>query len=66
MKQSLTMRAPERVRAAFFELFLASADSCFEDEFTLPLFVVYGWNSDLSDEEILEKLLRLNLARAKK
>ena len=27
--------------------------------------VVYGWKSDLSDEEILEKLLALNLERAK-
>jgi hypothetical protein len=26
----------------------------------------YGWKSDLSDEEILEKLLSLNLERAKK
>lgn len=26
--------------------------------------VDYGWKSDLSDEEILEKLLALNLERA--
>jgi hypothetical protein len=26
----------------------------------------YGWNSNLSDEEILEKLLALNLKRSKK
>jgi hypothetical protein len=25
----------------------------------------YGWKSDLSDEEILEKLLALNLERSK-
>ena len=27
--------------------------------------VAYGWKSDLSDEEILEKLLALNLERSK-
>ena len=29
-----------------------------------PIFSAYGWPSDLSDEEILEKLLALNLERA--
>jgi type II restriction/modification system DNA methylase subunit YeeA len=29
------------------------------------VFAAYGWHSDLSDEEILEKLLALNLERAK-
>jgi hypothetical protein len=29
------------------------------------VFAAYGWKSDLSDEEILEKLLALNLVRAK-
>jgi len=29
------------------------------------VFVAYGWKSDLSNEEILEKLLALNLERAK-
>jgi len=29
------------------------------------VFAAYGWTSDLSDEEILEKLLALNLERAK-
>ncbi|HXQ36351.1 MAG TPA: hypothetical protein VN843_20225, partial [Anaerolineales bacterium] len=29
------------------------------------VFAAYGWRSDLSDEEILEKLLALNLERAK-
>jgi hypothetical protein len=28
------------------------------------VFAAYGWESSLSDEEILEKLLRLNLERA--
>ena len=28
------------------------------------VFAAYGWKSDLSDEEILEKLLSLNLERA--
>jgi hypothetical protein len=28
------------------------------------IIVSYRWNSDLSDEEILEKLLALNLERA--
>ena len=28
-------------------------------------FAAYGWPSDLSDEEILEKLLALNLERSK-
>jgi hypothetical protein len=28
------------------------------------VFAAYGWSSDLSDEEILEKLLGLNLERA--
>jgi hypothetical protein len=28
------------------------------------IFAAYGWKSDLSDEEILEKLLALNLERA--
>jgi hypothetical protein len=30
------------------------------------VFAAYGWKSDLSDEEILEKLLALNLERVKK
>ena len=30
------------------------------------VFAAYGWKSDLSDEEILEKLLALNLERAEK
>ena len=29
------------------------------------VFAAYAWSSDLSDEEILEKLLALNLERAK-
>ena len=29
------------------------------------VFAAYGWASDLSDEEILEKLLALNLERGK-
>ena len=29
------------------------------------VFAAYGWNPDLSDEEILEKLLSLNLERSK-
>jgi hypothetical protein len=29
------------------------------------VFAAYGWESDLSDEEILEKLLSLNLERSK-
>ncbi len=29
------------------------------------VFAAYGWPSDLSDEEILEKLLALNLERSK-
>jgi hypothetical protein len=29
------------------------------------VFAAYGWSKDLSDEEILEKLLILNLERAK-
>jgi len=29
------------------------------------VFVAYGWNPDLSDEEILQKLPALNLERAK-
>ena len=29
-------------------------------------FAAYGWRSDLSDEEILEKLLSLNLERGSK
>ena len=30
------------------------------------VFAAYGWKSDLSEEEILEKLLALNLERGKK
>jgi hypothetical protein len=30
------------------------------------VFATYGWKSDLSDEEILEKLLALNLERSKR
>jgi hypothetical protein len=30
------------------------------------VFAAYGWKSDLSDEEILERLLALNLERASK
>lgn len=29
------------------------------------VFAAYGWKSDLTDEEILEKLLSLNLERGK-
>lgn len=29
----------------------------------MVVFAAYGWKSDLSDEEILEKLLSLNLER---
>ena len=29
------------------------------------VFAAYGWKSDLPDEEILEKLLSLNLERSK-
>jgi len=29
------------------------------------VFAAYGWKSDLSDEEILEKLLSLNLERGR-
>ena len=29
------------------------------------VFAAYGWKNDLSDEEILEKLLALNLERSK-
>ena len=29
------------------------------------VFAAYGWKPDLTDEEILEKLLSLNLERAK-
>ena len=29
------------------------------------VFAAYGWNSDLSDEEILEKLLSLHLERSR-
>jgi hypothetical protein len=29
------------------------------------VFAAYGWKSDLSDEEILEKLLSLNLEKVK-
>jgi hypothetical protein len=29
------------------------------------VFAAYGWKSDLSNEEILEKLLALNLERAR-
>lgn len=32
---------------------------------TLLLIAAYGWKSDLSDEEILEKLLSLNLERGR-
>jgi hypothetical protein len=30
------------------------------------VFAAYGWESNLSDEEILEKLLKLNLERSNK
>jgi len=33
---------------------------------TEVVFATYSWKFDLSDEEILEKLLSLNLKRAKK
>ena len=29
------------------------------------VFAAYGWTGDLSDEEILEKLLAMNLERSK-
>jgi hypothetical protein len=29
------------------------------------VFAAYGWQADLNDEEILEKLLALNLERSK-
>jgi len=33
---------------------------------TEAIFAAYGWKSDLSDEEVLEKLLALNLERSKR
>jgi len=33
---------------------------------TEAIFAAYGWRSDLSDEEISEKLLALNLERSKR
>jgi hypothetical protein len=30
------------------------------------VFAAYGWKSDLSDEEILEKLLALNMERGRR
>jgi len=33
--------------------------------FDESIFAAYGWKSDLGDEEISEKLLALNLERAK-
>jgi hypothetical protein len=33
-------------------------------KFDKPVFAAYGWPSNLSDEEILERLLRFNLERA--
>jgi hypothetical protein len=33
--------------------------------FDEAVFAAYGWKSNLSDEEILEKLLALNLERSK-
>jgi hypothetical protein len=32
---------------------------------TEAIFAAYGWKADLSDEEILERLLALNLESAK-
>ena len=33
-------------------------------DYKKPIFAMYDWKSDLSDGEILEKLLALNLERA--
>lgn len=44
---------------------LASLNKTFLIWLDQAVFAAYGWKSDLSDEEILEKLLALNLERAK-
>jgi hypothetical protein len=35
------------------------------NELNQAVFAAHSWKSDMSDEEILEKLLALNLARSK-
>ena len=66
------MRAVDRwVRAAFFEHFPGFRLFPFRRRGHAPtwldeaVFAAYGWKPDLSDEEILEKLLALDLERSK-
>jgi hypothetical protein len=39
--------------------------SCAQKKLDEAVFAAYGWPSDLSDEEILERLLTLKLERAR-
>ncbi len=61
------MPAPDNIRQSAA---LSTGGSHFRSDCHLrrldeAVFAAYGWKSDLSDEEILEKLLALNLERAK-
>jgi hypothetical protein len=46
-------------------MLIAPQDFIYNKKFDNTVFAAYGWKSDLSDEEILEKLLSLNLERSK-
>jgi hypothetical protein len=55
-------RADARERQSVQEHFINLCQhKCLDD----AVFAAYGWSPDLSDEEILEKLLALNLERGK-
>ena len=63
---------PSLCFAQAFRVRVASSFFCSQAESTSThkwldeaVFAAYGWKSDLSDEEILEKLLSLNLQRSK-
>ena len=53
-----TLTNPYNARPTWLELAHKKLDEA--------VFAAYGWPSDLSDEEILEKLLALNLERVGK
>ena len=69
-------RRPTQRAATVLEVVACSSgfrgSSCFRQsshispmKLDVAVFAAYGWKSDLSDEEILEKLLALNLERGK-
>ena len=61
---SPTRRGEQRTLTNLYNAYATCLDAAHKRLYE-AVFAVYGWKSELSDEEILEKLLALNLERAK-